>query len=732
MSSISESARFFHRSLARLYRYGLHVQLTALMAAFLETVILWTKAPKALLLISIICHLLLSSFFIGFLLHARRKSPIKINKTYRPLLFISLLQGLWWGVSSLLITDGTVATCTIHVLFLYGIAILYTLYLAPLPATAYSFLVISLTPMLVTFFLKAPAGMIPLAHSLLALTTLLGVGIFFYARTIRAAIHPQKHNSYPRSRPKTRLEKEANPDTSPPFSDSETIWDTILSITDQAHLQNSWQNCFSGKLSSLLVPLKIDRVYIVEANKNATPSPEQKNNFNFPIPIDHGWILNNPDCLALLKAGNIVHNQFPQISEQEHLGLEILGIQAFLDIPILLKGELWGIIGMDRLTHSTPFTPQQIKGLAFIANILAMTIRNQEDRKERDHLVSAVEQSGDCTLIVDPSGKIIYANPACETITGYSQSEIISANIQQLHPDTIMYGDTWKQILDALKNGEKWQGQFTNYRKDHSFYEEEMLLSPVYNNEGRITSHVIVKRNITEKKRLESIAEAANLMENIGFIFSSIRHELGNPINSIKVSLSVLDSNLEHYDKNDIKRFVTRSLTDIGRVEYLLNTLKNFSIFERPSIVKTDLTVLLTTFISLITKDLEKKNIRLTASIPSEPLFGRIDPRAFQQVLLNLVTNAADSLADTVDKSISLTLIREKEGSIEIVIGDNGCGISAQDQGNLFKPFFTTKIQGTGLGLVIVKKMLSKMNCSIDIHSKINRGTSVLIIIPAH
>jgi signal transduction histidine kinase len=219
-------------------------------------------------------------------------------------------------------------------------------------------------------------------------------------------------------------------------------------------------------------------------------------------------------------------------------------------------------------------------------------------------------------------------------------------------------------------------------------------------------------------------------MDNIGFIFSSIRHELGNPINSIKVSLSVLDSNLELYDKNNIKRFIKRSLSDIGRVEYLLKTLKNFSIFERPIIEKTNMTTLLDKFVTLIATDLQQKKIHLSTSIAKEPCFGMIDPRAFQQVLLNIIANAADALAEKEHKNISLGMLTEENGQINIIIGDNGCGISDYDQANLFKPFFTTKPQGTGLGLVIVKKMLSKMNCSIDIHSKSNVGTRIIIVIP--
>jgi len=174
-----------------------------------------------------------------------------------------------------------------------------------------------------------------------------------------------------------------------------------------------------------------------------------------------------------------------------------------------------------------------------------MAISNQQDRLERDRLVTVVEQSSDCIIIINKSGTILYANPACETVTGFSPQKITGHSIKRLHTQAIRR-KLWGEIRNALATGESWTGQFDNYRKDNTLYQEEMLLSPVLNHEGKVANQVIVKRDITEDKRLESIAEAANLMDNIGFIFSSIRHELGNPINAIKYLFLFWNPTLKH------------------------------------------------------------------------------------------------------------------------------------------------------------------------------------------
>ncbi len=140
---------------------------------------------------------------------------------------------------------------------------------------------------------------------------------------------------------------------------------------------------------------------------------------------------------------------------------------------------------------------------------------------------------------------------------------------------------------------------------------------------------------------------------------------------------------------------------------------------------------LLDKLVKLTEKDLAKKYVMLAINHPQEPLTGLVDPRAFLQVLLNLVTNAVAALEQTDNKHITFSLVQKREDQITFVIEDNGCGMDEDTVKNLFRPFFTTKPEGTGLGLVIVKKMLSKMNCSITANSEKWKGTRIEIIIPA-
>jgi signal transduction histidine kinase len=239
----------------------------------------------------------------------------------------------------------------------------------------------------------------------------------------------------------------------------------------------------------------------------------------------------------------------------------------------------------------------------------------------------------------------------------------------------------------------------------------------------------ILFQDITEKARLESIAEAVETTNNLGYIFSQIRHELGNPTNSIKMTMEVLRNNINTYTKDTIINYIERALADLSRVEYLLKSLKNFSLYEDLDIRNYDMQSFMRNFLTLVDGAFLDKGISLITRTDPEARYGLIDARALQQVMLNLLSNAVDAVSDRDFSEIIINM--KKSGKlILIVFEDNGCGIPESQTNKLFTAFFTTKPKGTGLGLPIAAKMLAKMNSTIDICSREGVGTTVTISIP--
>jgi signal transduction histidine kinase len=236
-------------------------------------------------------------------------------------------------------------------------------------------------------------------------------------------------------------------------------------------------------------------------------------------------------------------------------------------------------------------------------------------------------------------------------------------------------------------------------------------------------------QDITDQKRLEAIDEATEMMHNIGFLFSGIRHEIGNPINSIKMALTVLRKNVHRFPKEELDKYFERIFREVAKMEVLLKSLKTFNLFEKPRAAEVDLRAFFKEFLALFSVDARKKHIDLDVHLAEEARWVNIDVRALQHVIMNVFANAMDALSSRPDPKI---VVRCQPGGevVVLTISDTGCGMMEGIQGDIFKPFFTTKPQGTGLGLMLSRKLLAQMNCSMEISSKEGIGTTVTMLLP--
>lgn len=361
------------------------------------------------------------------------------------------------------------------------------------------------------------------------------------------------------------------------------------------------------------------------------------------------------------------------------------------------------------------------------------TIQDISERKRVDEelirLAAAVESAADALVVTDPAmGIIQYVNPAFEKITGHTREEVVGRDLHLL--DSGKHDEKFYETLrHALRREGYWSGRLVQTRKDGTLYEEECTYSAVKNPAGDVINYIAIKRDVSEKTRLESIAQAIETMNNIGYIFSGVSHEIGNPINSIRLKLNMLKRKLNSLAKEKIGEHLDGMLAQVSRVEYLLAGLKNYSMYENLQPCTVEVSSFAETFLSMIKNDFESKGISIEFNQDAAISGMYADPRALQQVLLNVLTNASDAVEGRPDPKIVMD-IHANGNMARIRIKDNGVGIKDGRMKDLFKPFYTTKERGTGLGLVITKKMITKMNGTVEIKSRVNQGTTVEISLP--
>ncbi len=405
------------------------------------------------------------------------------------------------------------------------------------------------------------------------------------------------------------------------------------------------------------------------------------------------------------------------------------------------------------------------------------TLSSGEDITDRQaieaqlHLQSAaLEAAANVIVITDKDGKIVWANQAFSEISGYSREEAVGKNPKILKSgfhNEHFYADLWNTIL----TGNIWHGEIVNRRKDDRLYTEEMTITPVRNRDGQIDHFIAIKRDITERKRLQQNLEQANIeleanthklertlqeMDNknkqlqetqnqliqseklaaVGVLSSGIAHEIKNPLAIISLSIEEFEAISDKLDDQS-KTFIQMIKRAAERANNVIIELLRFA---RASDLKVDSVNLFNlvegTFI-LVRNSSKLKGVDLKHEYEDKQITLQGDRILLEQVFFNLLVNAIDATergANVTVKTYRSAKFDNSNSTPQVIIEvtDTGNGIAPEILPRIFEPFFTTKEQGkgTGLGLSTVYTLLKRHNGTIDVESTLGVGTKFTITLP--
>ena len=241
-------------------------------------------------------------------------------------------------------------------------------------------------------------------------------------------------------------------------------------------------------------------------------------------------------------------------------------------------------------------------------------------------------------------------------------------------------------------------------------------------------SHLLFMEDVTDRKRYESIAANADMANNTAILLSSLRHELGNPVNSLKMALSVLSENYDDFDEERRRRYVERSLQQVKALEDLLGHLRSFHALDALTPELTQLDVFFNENCAFLAEVAVARKAELWAVPCRTPLPVMAHGRALQQALSNVTTNAFEAMEGMPDARLEMQVVPDS-GYVAIEVRDNGPGIEPDIMREVFTPLFTTKDHGTGLGLAIVRNLMLGMQGDVEVESQEGEGTTVRLIL---
>lgn len=362
--------------------------------------------------------------------------------------------------------------------------------------------------------------------------------------------------------------------------------------------------------------------------------------------------------------------------------------------------------------------------------------------EEYSLLVTAIEQASEAISITTPEGVYQYVNPAFESTTGYSRSEVLGRTPRVLssgHHDQTFHEALWRTI----KNGQVWQGRFINRHRDGNLYEAESTISPVRDATGAIINFVALMRDVTEKNRLETQLRQAQKMEAIGTLAGGIAHDFNNILAAIMgfAEIALMEIPEEQVSVRDsLQDIITGSHRGAELVHNILTfsrqTPQDRNPIEVQPLVKESLKLLRSTLPSYIV---------IESNLSIDPMFVVAAPSELQQLVLNLCTNAGQAMgqnggvlhidltrdAPTGAERAKYPTLENKE-YLRLSVSDTGSGIPREYTERVFEPFFTTKApgEGTGLGLSIVHGVVQDLKGTMDLESSPGEGTTVTILLP--
>jgi two-component system sensor kinase FixL len=359
---------------------------------------------------------------------------------------------------------------------------------------------------------------------------------------------------------------------------------------------------------------------------------------------------------------------------------------------------------------------EEVLYAAFIRDI-------SEVRRGQVWLQTLIETTQDAVLSIDREGRIVLFNPAAERIFGYSRNEVSGQKVNMLMAEPYAtehdeYIARYERTGEARAIGRI--RMVTARRKDGELFPIELSVTEIA--VDKEVHYAAFIRDISEKTRLQTQLVESERFAAIGSTAAKIGHELANPLNGMSLTIQLLEQRVNRIGgeaERQLSPTVKRLTAEISRLQKLVGEFGVISRKEKYVFRPMNLVRLIEDIIELQSPHLSQNGIEIQSSLGANLPIMNIDGDKMKQALLNLIKNAGEAMPQGGTLSVEAV---KAGNSVVIEITDTGDGIPVDI--DAFQPFVTTKKDGTGIGLVVVRQIVTAHNGTISYRSNLGEGTT--------